>query len=208
MINKELDKFILEILEQGSSSEYELINKLQRPPYDFFSPDIFQTELALFQTHFVVHNALYRLRDFGLAHSLFDIDTLTTKIMLVPIVKNNGTSVCEQTRPEIIKLREYYLDWSNFHKTQAEDVSELLTNFWCRYSKVRTGLNDQNEIDGALKTLEFDCLPTYKELKTQYKKLSMRYHPDKGGCHQKFHELYDSYQVLILEIKSKKSFDK
>lgn len=207
MINEQLDKSILEILEQGSLSEYELINKLQQPPYEIFSSDIFQSELALFQTHFLIHNALYRLRDFGLEQSLFDIDTLTTQISLLTINQSNGTSLCEQSRPEIIKLREYYLDWRNFHKTQAEDVNELLNSFWQNYSELEFNLDNGKQINKALTTLGFKKMPTMKELKSKYKQLSQRFHPDKGGSNREFHSLYKHYQTLSTALKSKKSFD-
>lgn len=206
MINELLDKSILEILEQGSLSEYELINTLQRPPYEIFSTDIFKSELALFQAHFVIHNALYRLRDFGLAQSLFDIDTLTTQITMLKVGHSNETSICEQSRPEIIKLREYYLDWRNFHKTQSEDVSLLLNSFWQSYSKMDIHLDDNNQVNLALQAFNFEKMPTGKELKSRYKQLSQRYHPDKGGSNQAFHSLYEHYQTLTLVLKNKKSF--
>lgn len=39
-----------------------------------------------------------------------------------------------------------------------------------------------------------------KLLKKQYKKLSLKYHPDKGGSAEKFIKIKDAYDILILEI--------
>ena len=194
MINPELDKAIISILEQGSTSEFELIKTLQKPPYCLFEDNVFANELSLFQTHFVIHNALYRLRDIGLAQGLYDIDTLTTQISL--IYHSKVSSKTEQTtsqispltvhdRPEVIKLREYYLDWCNFEKTGEQDVAALLASFWQTYSKFdRTQQNEQ--LKQALASLGFEQLPTMPELKTRYKKLSTQIHPDKGGTVEEF----------------------
>lgn len=39
-----------------------------------------------------------------------------------------------------------------------------------------------------------------KVLKKQYRKLSLKYHPDKGGSNDKFIKIKDAYDILILEI--------
>jgi len=39
-----------------------------------------------------------------------------------------------------------------------------------------------------------------KLLKKQYRKLSLKYHPDKGGSNDKFIKIKDAYDILILEL--------
>ena len=39
-----------------------------------------------------------------------------------------------------------------------------------------------------------------KLLKKQYRKLSLKYHPDKGGSSEKFIKIKDAYDILIMEI--------
>lgn len=59
------------------------------------------------------------------------------------------------------------------------------------------------DINKALKVLEIDNLSDYdsKKLKYQYRKLALKKHPDKGGKHEDFVELSQSYALLEKEIK-------
>lgn len=197
MINPDLDHAILSILKQGSLSEFELIKLLQQEPYCLFKRNVFNDELSLFQTHFVIHNALYRLRDVGLSNRSYDIDTLTTQFKLVSLNSNDSKELSEKVRPEIIKLREYYLDWDNFAKTNKDDVQELLTGFWQSYANFDLHHNQQGLRD-ALANMGFEQLPSRQELKFKYKQLSNCYHPDKGGSAEQFNLLQHSYQTIKL----------
>lgn len=192
------------ILEQGSLSEFELIKNLQNPPYSLFKQDLFADELSLFQTHFVIHNALYRLRDIGLAQGSFDIDTLTTQLSLIKLsqcsnsiegVVTNTSQLTVDERPEVLKLREYYLDWHNFEKTGQQDVADLLASFWQTYSSFDSKQQKQ-QLQLALEAMEFEQIPSHSELKARYKKLSIQLHPDKGGTAEEFHLLQQHYQLI------------
>lgn len=197
MINPELDNAIQLILKQGSLSEFELIKQLQQAPYSLFNDNVFKDDLSLFQTHFVVHNALYRLRDQGLAKGLFDIDTLTTQFRIIQLNSTDSTELTVQSRPEVIKLREYYLDWDNFAKTDKDDVSDLLSRFWQCYANFDVKHN-QHQLDTALEAMNFKVLPSRKELKLRYKQLSTLHHPDKGGDAEQFSLLQHHYQSIKL----------
>ncbi len=197
------------ILEQGSLSEFELIKTLQNPPYSLFKQDLFADELSLFQTHFVIHNALYRLRDIGLAQGTFDIDTLTTQLSLIKLsqcstsktkVVTNTSQLTADERPEVLKLREYYLDWRNFEKTGQQDVADLLASFWQTYSTFDSKQQNQ-QLQLALKAMEFEQIPSHSELKAKYKKLSIQLHPDKGGCAEDFHVLQQHYHILKSYVR-------
>ena len=186
---------------QGSISEFELIKQLQSPPHNLFHANVFADELSLFQTHFIVHNALYRIRDKGLANKEFDLDTLTTEIRLIKLTATSGMQLAEESRPEIVKLREYYLDWQNFSKTDEQDVLELLSGFWQKYSQYDFKQIQTEQLDEALSAMEFTSLPTLTELKQKYKKLSVLHHPDKGGSAQAFTQLQHNYQIIKLFIR-------
>lgn len=197
MINPTLDDAIHLILKQGSLSEFELIKQLQHPPYSLFNASVFKDELSLFQTHFVVHNALYRLRDKGLASGQFDIDTLTTQFRIILLSDSDSKELTNQARPEVVKLREYYLDWDNFAKTDKDDVCDLLSSFWQCYANFDIKQNQQ-QLDTALEAMGFDQLPNKKELKLKYKQLSNSFHPDKGGSSEQFSLLQHHYQTVKL----------
>lgn len=203
MHKPKLDQAILAILKDGNLSEFDLIKTLQQPPYQLFDGKVFADELSLFQTHFVVHNALYRLRDCGLAENEYDIDTLTTELRLIKLDQSANTELSEQIRPEIIKLREYYLDWQNFNNTDQSDVQSLLSDFWQRYTNLSTQQQSQlqqQQTEQALVELGFSDVPSKAQLKQRYKKLSSQYHPDKGGNNQAFIQLQQAYQIIKLLV--------
>lgn len=197
MINPALDQAIQSILEQGSLSEFDLIKRLQQAPYSLFNQDVFNDELSLFQTHFVIHNSLYRLRDIGLTQGLYDIDTLTTQLQLLPLTSSDSSAITEVLRPEVAKLRSYYLDWDNFAKTDKQEVQNLLGQFWRCYANYDIHSNTET-LNQALSAMGFDQIPSKQALKTKYKQLSNTYHPDKGGSAQQFSTLQHHYQTLKL----------
>lgn len=199
MLNPELDKAILDILKHQSLSEFDLIKTLQAEPYSLFSSEVFTSELGLFQTHFILHNALYRLRDLGLASGQYDIETLTTQLAILPLTASERHSVATETRPEVAKLRAYYLDWQHFQNTQEQDVLALLDNFWQSFSR-RSVTHSEQQVEQALAAMSFDAKPTLTELKRRYKELSIQHHPDKGGDAETFSRLQQNYELLKLAL--------
>lgn len=209
MINPELDQAIMAILKQGSLSEFELIKTLQKPPYSLFKQDLFANELSLFQTHFVIHNTLYRLRDIGLAQGCYDIDTLTTQLSLIPFCQRsepkgdllaNTSQLTANERPEVLKLREYYLDWRNFEQTGQQNVADLLSRFWQTYSQFGSKQQKQ-QLQFALNAMGFEQIPSQSELKAKYKQQSIQLHPDKGGSAEEFHLLQQHYQFIKALVR-------
>lgn len=92
MQNLILDQALLDLIEQGPISEYQIINKFKAEPYNLFNPEVMNNNLSLFQTHFVLFNALYRLRDVGLKLNLFDIDIISSRIEFVPFSSSANVS--------------------------------------------------------------------------------------------------------------------
>ena len=62
-------------------------------------------------------------------------------------------------------------------------------------------LNPFDEITHALEILELPNLITRADLKKQYRFLSKKYHPDKGGDAKKQEELNYAYKLLTTYIE-------
>lgn len=194
-----LDIALKQILEQESLSEFELIQRLQTEPYSIFNDEVLKDDLSLFQTHFVLQNALYRLRDRGIETRTFDLDILPTKIQMYPVENStNYTEVNQYKGPETEKLRAYYLDWKNFEDTDQQAVEQLLESFWQKLGNYYT--YSQQDIEYALVELELSAIPSQHDLKKQYKKLSLIHHPDKGGDVQTFKQLNKHYQIVLNHL--------
>ena len=101
-------------------SEYELIQQL-KARHSTHIPNLpLLDKLVLFRTHFLVFNALYRLRDrlWGAGESSLQISPLC--VMLLPY--QPGSSAITENDP----LRDYYLDMSNLRDTDEQEVERLL----------------------------------------------------------------------------------
>jgi hypothetical protein len=212
--NLELDQTLLELISQeainGGISEYEIITKFKSAPYYLFNADVMSNNLSLFQTHFVIFNALYRLRDLGLELNQFDFDIISSNIRFMPLSQStstqDGASVAGtrvQNREDlqaIEKLRTYYLNWGNFEKTTETSVNNLLDSFWNNMSSRSPVQRSQDNLTQSLTTLELTDLPSEPSLKRQYKKLCNIHHPDKGGCQATFQKVHLAYQYIKQRI--------
>lgn len=170
-------------------SEYELLKLLQSEPYSLFVKQNLAQPLVLFQTHFILFNALYHVRDYCLAEEvgMLHIDCLC--IRLTPWQPG-------QTGLQALnKLRAYYLDWQHIEDTNQEEVETLLGNFWQGMSGLTKTTNDMSEPE-ALKLLNLDKLGTQQELKKQYRKMLHLHHPDKGGDTTHTRLLHQAYGCL------------
>lgn len=178
------------------SSEYELIKRLQEPPYCLLDGAQLKQELALFQCHFFVFNALYQLQLEWLEQKkgLLTIEAL--KIQLLPY--EPGQAGLTQVDP----LREYYLDWTNYESTGEQEVEQLLTSFWRRMAGEKTRQEaSQEELLNALELLQMPQshpieLPL---LKKQYRRLQHQHHPDKGGLVENSKQLERAYRLLLAQ---------
>ena len=81
--NPALDKAVYQLLLQSPCSEFELIKALQLPPYEILDKQALQQDITMFQAHFVVYNALYRLRNEGLDKREFILDIIPTRIEML-----------------------------------------------------------------------------------------------------------------------------
>lgn len=171
-----LQSVLLEVLSRfpDGLSEHELIEELCSIDDSGFGDQVYQTELDMFQHHFLLFHCLYRLRDRLVSEGIAGLDIHCLKVKLVPIASSNS-SLPDMHDP----LRDYYLDLNELYKTSSEDVEALLNSFWHRY-------RSYTEQDWALKLLGLDASATLSEIKARYRKLAMEYHPDRGGDKLKF----------------------
>lgn len=165
-------------------AEYNLIKRLIDKGHFAFVGDSPWSPEDLFQLHFCVYHALYRLRDEKLSLSEADIEISALNIQLTP---------CPAVIPSLQvfdKLREYYLDIENLLNTRSEDIYELLARFWSGYSEV-------SNREKALSTLGLNDPVSDCDVKNRYRELAGIHHPDRGGDDRRFQEISCAANTLL-----------
>ena len=161
---------------QGGLKEFELL-KLQwatMPEQD--RPDL-TDPLELFKQHFILFHQLYRLNDLLTLKGLGRLSIHTLDIRWQHD-DSSAEEYVDQALSEIDRLREYYLNWGNLTGTDAEDVQNLLDQFWHRYSGAAVGDHD------LLQSFELFELPSdssFNAVKKRFRQLMAQHHPDRGG---------------------------
>jgi len=188
-----LQPILQEILlnHNNGLSEYELFDQLKSPPYALFTTEALRDPLSLFQSHFILFNALYQLQD----------RWLRNKTGLLQIhcscIRHNPWQAGQNGMIEQDKLRAYYLDWSNLSDTDQSQVEALLDSFWVAFSGAPNKVKENNmPLQQALNLLDLTTPYTPQQLKLQYRKMLHQYHPDKGGDNGHTTQLHDAYQRL------------
>ena len=175
-------------------SEFDLLKRLQQEPYQLFDPTELQHNLALFQCHFVLFNALYQLRGQWLSECKGMLDIHSLQIVLKPYHPGTDTVAQED------KLQEYYLDWNQFHHTDEQAVEALLDSFWLRMGGLKSKpMPSEQELKQAYSLLEIHPNEIVNRfiLKRQYRRLQHRHHPDKGGDGEQSKQLERAYQLVL-----------
>jgi hypothetical protein len=175
-------------------SEYELFNYLKSAPYKLFDSEVLRDPLSLFQSHFIVFNALYQLQDTWIQNKTGQLQIHCSCICHTP---------WDTTQNQLIrqdKLRAYYLDWANLSDTDQSQVEALLDSFWMAFSGMPSLDQDNNmPLQQALELLNLRTPYTSQQLKQQYRKLLHKHHPDKGGDNGQTVQLHNAYQRLKTE---------
>ncbi len=172
-------------------SEYNLIQILKDKPFKLFNDNALNDTLALFQTHFVLFNALYQLQQRWRQDQTGLLRIHTTKILLEPYIRQHAAI------GEHDALARYYLDWNNFSDTNINDVDAMLDSFWERMAGKT--MVDTTELSHAKAILEIpeDKVMTKAFLKMKLRQLQHQHHPDKGGDPDKAKNLMMAYQRLL-----------
>ncbi len=178
---------ILAILRSAekSLSEYELIGELQQRLDDMDKSSLAQP-LALFQTHFLVMNALYQLRN-TLNKERLDLTISPLKIEIRSLQSPLSKDLVEQDIAE--KLSSYYLDWSNMEGMTDEDVEGLLNGFWQYY------LAQDKQLDAYI-ALGVEVGADWSVVQARYRSLAAEHHPDRGGDAAEFMAIREAYEIL------------
>ena len=187
MLQNSLIAPIVAILKTSPQAikEYDLIQMLEQNGIEFPFDGV-SNEVALFKKHFLVMNALYQLQNDLLEDGYFL--TITSLEIKIDEIKDSSDSknLIDHTD---MKLSEYYLDWDNYENTSEQDVKDLLKGFWEKYFS-------QDKKAAALKILDLESDVSLPEVKQVYRRLAAQHHPDKGGCHKRFIEIREAYEIL------------
>ena len=172
-------------------SEYELFNQLKAPPYELFSTEALRDPLSLFQSHFILFNALYQLQDTCLLNQSGLMQIHCSCIRLNPWNAGQNGLMAQD------KLRAYYLDWTNLSGTDQVQVEAMLDSFWSAFSGMESqGQDNSMPQQQALALLELTQPYSSQQLKQQYRKMLHKHHPDKGGNNAQTVQLHNAYAQL------------
>lgn len=167
--------------------EFGLLRHLAEafPDSVFAVPGALRDPLSLFQLHFLLFHGLYRLSD-ALLDSRRELSIEALCIRLQPRqVKEPGMQINDP-------LRNYYLDWNQWLKTNADDVTRLLDDFWRGRHQPVTEAQIQ-WARGILGVPEEVGMATIKRC---YRRLMMRHHPDRGGDTERGAAINEAYLIL------------
>lgn len=162
---------------------YFLIKILQNSSCEEF-PKVRLTEhLPLFRTNFLLFHCLYRLRDTLWQNQQFQLDISTLHIALRPYQAGNIDLA------HYDPMRAYFLNLAQLEITTETDVANLLASFW-----TKSQANEQRA--QALAELELQEPVDYEVIKQQYRRLAMRYHPDRGGDNNRLQAINTAMTIL------------
>jgi hypothetical protein len=185
------DEFVLACLAEapGGIDEFSLIKDLaaQFPETLFGVPGALREPLMLFQTHFLLFHALYRLSDrLAGRHLELQIHALSIRMLPRSVADQSGSRLQERD-----PLRSYYLDWEQWLTTQGEDVERLLNGF----RQGSAALSPQ-ELGAALAVFGLEESVDARRIKQRYRELMSRHHPDRGGMTAMVQEINEALLIL------------
>jgi DnaJ-domain-containing protein 1 len=178
---------VLKLLTEADAAitEHQLMKTLEQDN-KHFSELAESQNLALFQKHFLIMNALYQLQQRLLDEKVY----LHISPLAIYMQSANIESVqllAEFNNDE--HLRCYYTDWQNFQQASESQVNKLLDQFWQRYSL------QEKKLD-AYQVLALPVSAPWCEVQKNYRKLAARHHPDRGGDAVRFIAIRQAYEIL------------
>jgi len=175
-------KSALEINPLGYS-EFELLQLLEDSMPS--SPANANSTLTLFQRHFALMHCLYRLREQLWQSDGVNLKISPTHILIEQVQETKNQDINNSISPT---LRDYYLNWENFH-TSSEEVDGLLNQFWQDYAKYISQ-------DEAWAILDLPIGSSKDKVRERYRELAAKHHPDKGGEQEQFVKIRAAYEIL------------
>lgn len=181
----ELMEQLLALLRQvpDGLSEHQLIRRL-RDEHCTLIPQLPLTDrLVLFRTHFLLFNALYRLRDRLWQERSAHLEITPLLIRLLPY--REGAQDLTEHDP----LRSYYLDETHLRDTTERDVEHLLQSFWTR-------MHGGEERQAALELFGLEPGTDYAAIRLRYRQLVSQHHPDRGGSTTRLQSINKAMEIL------------
>ncbi|HYQ39023.1 MAG TPA: DNA-J related domain-containing protein [Pseudomonas sp.] len=181
----DLSEQLLTLLRQSPAGlgEHQLIHRLKSGHCTHIPHLPLSDRLVLFRTHFLVFNALYRLRDRLWAERRAHLEINPLLIRLLPY--REGAQALTEHDP----LRAYYLDESHLRDTSAADVEHLLQSFWTR-------MHGGEERQAALELFGLDVRTDYPSIRLRYRQLVSQHHPDRGGSTTRLQSINKAMEIL------------
>lgn len=145
-------------------------------------------EKDLFKRNFLLMNALYQLQAILVPEKWLQVEAMDIRLMPYNPSLHNIT----HNDP----LRDYYLDWSHY-EADSQEVKRLLEEFWTRY-KQHVGVGEVTMSQKqALACFELDETATQKEIRQVWRRLALKWHPDRaGGDAEKFRLYCEAWSLL------------
>lgn len=146
-------------------------------------------EKDLFKRNFLMMNALYQLQDTLYPESWVQVQAMDIQLMNEIEARGHEIDVEDP-------LRDYYTDWSNY-EAESGEVKRLLDEFWTRYRNFVGSSNGDMTRQKALGLFELDENATYPEIRKQWRRMALKWHPDRdGGNAERFRTLCEAWHVL------------
>jgi len=151
-------------------------------------------EQDLFKRNFLLMNALFQLQQILLPQQWLQVQAMD--IYISDTVPNDIT--IELTQDSV--LRQYYLDWTNYDISNLV-IREMLAQFWHRYEQhigaQPPPTSSHLERITALKTFELEANASEQDIRRQWRRLALRWHPDRdNGSAEKFRQVCEAWQLL------------
>ncbi|WP_083699938.1 DNA-J related domain-containing protein [Shewanella sp. UCD-KL12] len=145
---------------------------------------------ALFKTNFLLMNALFELQEILLPELWLQVKAMEIQIFKI-IPTNLDSSLREDDA-----LREYYLNWLNYD-TCPNIIQEMLESFWSRYEDYIGTSPNLMHSHQALSVFELDSNASDKQIRRQWRKLALQWHPDRpNGDAAQFRKVCEAWQTL------------
>lgn len=149
-----------------------------------------QPQKALFKQNFLLMNALFELQAMLLPGCWLQVKAMEIQIFRI-IPTNLETQLSQDDA-----LRDYYLDWQHYD-TCPDIIQEMLESFWNRYEAYIGASPNAMPKRQALKVFELEQDATDKEIRKQWRRLALQWHPDRdGGDANQFKRICEAWQTL------------
>jgi hypothetical protein len=133
----------------------------------------------------------------------FDDDKMSFCCAPVDDDSNHCTPHSEQlgdSALESISLKYFYLDKTNYDKLDSVTAENLLSGAW-------EVLSSENSMDDAYRTLGLHGFENIRTVKIRFREMCKKYHPDQGGCQDKFMDINRSYRMITSWLQQTASLN-